>query len=83
MDEALKNICQALKEEADAVMSYTDKMTAIEQMGNMEETVQTLGIIRLDEVEHIQNLCIELTKIVSGSKKGGYEESEVLHGAKA
>ncbi len=83
MDEAIKNICHALKEEADAVISYTDKISATEQAENMEETVQTLAIIRLDEVEHIQNLCIELTKIVSGSKKGGYEESEVLHGAKA
>lgn len=83
MDEAIKNICQALKEEADAVISYTDKIAATEQTGNMEETVQTLAMIRLDEVEHIQNLCIELTKIISGSGKKEYGESEVLHGTKA
>lgn len=82
MDEAIKIICHALKEEAEAIISYTDKIAATEQSGNMEETVQTLAMIRLDEVEHIQNLCIELTKIVSGSKKAGYEESEVLHGTK-
>lgn len=83
MDEAIKNICQALKEEAEAVISYTDKISASEQTGNTGETVQTLAMIRLDEVEHIQNLCIELTKIISGSKKKVYGESEVLHGTKA
>lgn len=83
MDEVIKTICQALIEEAEAIISYTDKMAATEQSGNMEETVQTLAMIRLDEVEHVQNLCIELTKIVSGPKNEGYGESEVLHGTKA
>lgn len=81
MDEAIKNICQALKEEAESVSSYTDRISAAEQAGKMEETAQTLAMIRLDEVAHIQSLCIELTKLVSG--KGGGAESEVLHGAKA
>ena len=31
----------------------------------MDATVQALALIRLDEVEHIQNLTIELTKMMS------------------
>lgn len=28
MDEVIKNICNALKEEAEAVISYTDKISS-------------------------------------------------------
>ena len=65
MDEVIKNICQALKEEADAVISYTDKISSTNQAEGMEETAQRLEMIRLDEVEHIQNLTLELTKLMS------------------
>lgn len=81
MNEAIKNICQCLKEEAEAVISYTDKLTAIESTEGAEATAQTLALIRLDEVEHIQNLTLELTKLMSediaeaASNEGG-EESE-------
>lgn len=79
MDEVIKNICQALKEEAEAVISYTDKISSTSAVEGMDETVQTLALTRLDEVEHIQNLTLELTKLMStgalsaatmGSKEG-------------
>lgn len=65
MDEAVKNICQLLKEEADAVSSYTERISEISGREGMEAVVQTLEMIRLDEVEHIQNLTIEITKLMS------------------
>lgn len=65
MDGVIKNICNALKEEAEAVISYTDKISATSAVEGMDATVQALALIRLDEVEHIQNLTIELTKMIS------------------
>lgn len=65
MDEVIKNICNALREEAEAVSSYTDKISSISDVEGMDATVQALALIRLDEVEHIQNLTIELTKMMS------------------
>lgn len=53
MDEVIKNICQALKEEADAVISYTDKISTISEHEGMEDTAMQFAKIRLDEVEHI------------------------------
>lgn len=93
MDEAIKNICQALKEEAEAIIRDTDSISAVSktegadasQADSRAAAVQTLALIRLDEVEHIQRLCIELTMLVSGSGKGGAGcgESEAFHGNKA
>lgn len=65
MDEEVKNICQLLKEESEAVSSYTERISEISGREGMEAVVQTLEMIRLDEVEHIQNLTIELTKLMS------------------
>lgn len=80
MDEAIKNICQALKEEADAVISYTDKISATSEHEGMEDTAMQFAKIRLDEVEHIQNLTLELTRLMaSGAVPAdgpGGEESE-------
>lgn len=64
MDEAIKNICQALKEEADAVISYTDKISSTSKAEGMESVAMQFASIRLDEVEHIQNLAIELTRLM-------------------
>lgn len=80
MDEVIKNICQALKEEADAVISYTDKIARTSAVEGMDATAMQFGQIRLDEVEHIQNLTLELTKLMasgaaSAAQMGG-EESE-------
>ena len=77
MNETIKNICQALKEEADAVISYTDKISATLQVEGTDATVQTFEKIRLDELEHIQHLTLELTRLLTSGA-----ESEVLYGAK-
>lgn len=78
MNETIKNICQALKEEADAVISYTDKIADTSQVEGTDATVQTFEKIRLDELEHIQHLTLELTRLLTSGA-----ESEVLYGTKA
>lgn len=64
MNESIKTICQLLKEEAEAIISYTEKISALDQMEGMESTKQELDMIRLDEVEHVQKLTLELTRLV-------------------
>lgn len=80
MDEVIKNICQALKEEAEAVISYTDKISCTSEIEGMEAVSMQFAKIRLDEVEHIQNLAIELTRLMvtdaEPAAESGGEESE-------
>lgn len=76
MDETIKNICAALKEEAEAVIGYTDKIIATTQSEGMESATQRFEMIRLDEVEHIQNLTLELTKLMSETVADGGEGDE-------
>lgn len=71
MDEAIKNLCIALKEEAEAVISYTDKISSATQAEGMEGIAQRFEMIRIDEVEHIQNLTIELTRLMSDAAADG------------
>lgn len=71
MNEVIKNICQALKEEADAVISYTEKMESTLEADGAQSTAQRFEVIRMDEVEHIQNLCLELTKLVAATAESG------------
>lgn len=65
MDEVIKNICTALKEEAEAVISYTDKISSTSTVDGMDAVIQAFTLIRLHGVEHIQNLTIELTRVMS------------------
>lgn len=80
MDEVIKNICNALKEEAEAVINYTDRISSTSAVEGMDATVQMLALNRLDEVEHIQNLTLELTKMMSAgalsAKTMGEKEGE-------
>lgn len=80
MNEAIKDVCTALKEEAEAVISYTDKIAASPVNEATSGTKQTFEEIRLDEVEHIQKLCLELTKIITSSfddsEKGNEEAAD-------
>ena len=80
MDVVIKNICQALKEEAEAIICYTDKIRCTSEVNGAEAVVMQLAKIRLDEVEHIQNLTLELTRLMMAdtepAAESGGEESE-------
>ena len=60
-NQTIKNMCIALKEEADAIISYSEKMDAVpgSEIGNL------FNKIRLDEMEHVQDLCLALTKMLA------------------
>ena len=74
MENAVKAICQALIEEAGIVISHTDKIAAL---GSSEArtTAQTIDGMRLDAEEHIQNLTLELTRVIASGEEPGEEES--------
>lgn len=74
MENAVKAICQALAEEAGLVISHTDKIAAL---GSSEArtTAQAFDGMRLDAVEHIQNLTLELTRLITSGEEPGKAES--------
>ena len=74
MENAVKAICQALVEEAGLVISHTDKIAAL---GSSEArtTAQAIDGMRLDAVEHIQNLTLELTRLITSREEPGEAES--------
>lgn len=69
MDEAIKNLCQSLIEEAQSVIANTDRIVEAHKnstsMQNPQEILRAYGINRLDSIEHIQNLTIALTNAVT------------------
>ena len=73
MENAVKAICQALVEEAGLVISHTDKIAAL---GSSEArtTAQAIDGMRLD-AEHIQNLTLELTRLITSGEEPGEAES--------
>ena len=66
MDELIKTICQALKVEAEAVRNYTVGISAANNSDRGEDVVKTLTLNRMDSMEHIQNLTVQLTKVLYG-----------------
>ena len=70
MNEAIRDICVALGEEADAVISYSDKIAALVNNEATKDTAEKLSEIMFDEIEHIQKLTLELTRIVTSETAG-------------
>lgn len=78
MNEAIKSICEALKSEAEAVSDYTDRIVAMASTEGTDKVAMALETIRLDGVEHIQMLTLELTELMTASIKsqGGETDGE-------
>lgn len=74
MENAVKAICQALVEEAGLVISHTDKIAALGS-SDARATAQAIDGMRLDAVEHIQNLTLELTRLITSEEEPGEAES--------
>ena len=74
MENAVKAICQALIEEAGLVISHTDKIAALGS-SDARTTAQAIGGMRLDAVEHIQNLTLELTRLITSGEEPGEAKS--------
>lgn len=74
MDAALKIICQALKEEAEALIKCTDAIAELAESQQYESVVATFELNRLDRIGYIQNLTLELTNLMSGSEPPGEQK---------
>lgn len=73
MENAVKAICQALVEEAGLVIGHTDKIAALGS-SDARATAQVIDGMRLDAVEHIQNLTLELTRLLTAGAEPGEKE---------
>lgn len=69
MDTAIKNICEALKEEADAVIKSTDSINEIVNTGKHGSIAAMFALNRLDRISYIQQLTLELTNLMSNEQK--------------
>lgn len=65
MDEAIKSLCEVIQGETMAIQGYTDRITVAIQHEMTEKTADVYEKLRLDHVEHLQTLCIELTRLIS------------------
>lgn len=77
MNDTIKTICQALKQEAEAVISYTDRIALLAAVAETKSSMICFEKARLDCVEHIQNLCLELTKLTAGEADDSGGEDDV------
>lgn len=72
MDKTIIALCRQLAEEANAIIKYTEDIYAI---GSEGATTDVLIDIRLDELEHVQKLALELSRaLVEDSSDTGGEE---------
>lgn len=85
MYEAIIAICNQLVGEATAILGYTDDIAKLSVAQENGKVVALLDEIRIDEVEHVQKLAIQLTECFytkgeaqeAGAKKSNeQEESE-------
>lgn len=67
-------VCNEIIAEAEAIVKYTGDIESTKE-GN-PELAKTFEDIRLDELEHVQNLTIALTELLGGAEEGGGEGKE-------
>ena len=68
MQDTIKNICNAIQMEAEAVKGYTDKIRISPIDSNNLGVMATFLKNQMDAVEHMQNLILELTTLMSDEK---------------
>lgn len=67
-------VCSQLIAEAEAISKYTNDLELIKD--GDPKLVKTFEDIRLDELEHVQNLTIALTELLGSGEEEGGEGSE-------
>lgn len=65
MDDTISALCSAIQCEAASVRQYTSRITTAIRYETTERSADTFEKLRLDHVQHLQELCIELTRLVS------------------
>ena len=74
MEAVVKIICQALKEEAEAVVRCTDAIKKMSETKEHDEVIVTFILNRLDRIGHMQNLILELTSLMSNNDTPGEQK---------
>ena len=59
--ESVKAVCRSIIDECEAICKYTDDMALINED---PVTLAVLAENRLDELEHVQKLAVQLTKLM-------------------
>lgn len=76
MNGIITCICEALKEEADAIIDYTKKIETCSDLENGTQTAQRFEEIRLDEASHVQQLVLQLTNVLTAGVQPAEKEEE-------
>ena len=64
MNQTTIALCRELAEEANAIIKYTEDIEAIS--AENPTAADVLNDIRLDELEHVQKLALELSRVLIG-----------------
>lgn len=75
MNQTIIALCRELAEEAGAICKYTEDIGLVSSEN--PDAAEVFKDIRFDELEHIQKLALELTRIMSEDEpeaEGGAEE---------
>ena len=84
MDDLIKNLCRSIIEEAQAVITNTDRVSeTFNNADNTEasaEAFRAFSVNRLDSIEHIQNLTIALTRVATGEHNNADKEEGEKNG---
>ena len=62
-------VCNELIAEANAIIAYTNDLELLKD--GDPKVVKTFEDIRLDELEHVQNLTVALTELMVVEEEGG------------
>lgn len=62
-------VCNELIAEATAIIAYTNDLELVKD--GDPKVVKTFTDIRLDELEHVQNLTVALTELMVAEEEGG------------
>lgn len=65
MDDTISSLCSAIQCEAASVQQYGERIMTAKRYETTKRSAETFEKLRLDHVEHLQELCVELTRIAT------------------
>lgn len=76
MYETIIAICKQLIGEANAIIGYTEDIAKLSISPANDKATELLDEIRIDEVEHVQKLAIQLTECFYTKEPAPEDENE-------
>lgn len=74
MGDAIKNICEVIQKQAEAVSDVTFMLEIVDEDIYPVESVVALEKTRMGSVEQMQTLILELTRLITSGDTGGQED---------